>query len=378
MQFRDLKSQYQALKPKMDEAIQAVLDSSDYIAGDQVEDLEKELAEYLGVKNCVSCGNGTDALVLALKAWGIGAGDAVFVPDHTFFSSAESVAFVGATPVFADVYENSFTMDVESLERVIEAVIKEGKLKPRAMVVVDLFGLPADYDRILAVAEKYNLYVLEDCAQGFGGTYHGKKAGTFGHISTTSFFPAKPLGCYGDGGAVFTDNDEWASVIRSMRVHGKGSSKYDNVRLGMNSRLDTIQAAVLQVKLQAFKEYELEKVNEVAARYTEKLADCVKVPLVPEGYYSSWASYNILFQDEAQRDEVRAYLQENGIPTMIYYPKGLHQQKVFEHCDLYGEGLLVTTSICKRTLAIPVSPYLKEEDQDKIIRLIREKTGANA
>lgn len=167
-------------------------------------------------------------------------------------------------------------------------------------------------------------------------------------------------------------------MIRSMRVHGKGSSKYNNVRLGMNSRLDTIQAAVLQVKLQAFKEYELEKVNEVAARYTEKLADCVKVPMVPEGYYSSWASYNILFQDEAQRDEVRAYLQENGIPTMIYYPKGLHQQKVFEHCDLYGEELPVTTSICKRTLAIPVSPYLKEEDQDKIIRLIREKTGANA
>ena len=225
MQFRDLKSQYRALKPQMDEAIQAVLDSSDYIAGDQVEELEKELAEYVGVKNCVSCGNGTDALVLALKAWGIGAGDAVFVPDHTFFSSAESVAFVGATPVFADVHEDTFNVDVESMERCIQAVIKEGKLKPKAMVVVDLFGLPADYDKVLTLAEKYNLYVLEDCAQGFGSTYHGKKAGTFGHIATTSFFPAKPLGCYGDGGAIFTDNDEWAALLRSMRVHGKGSSK---------------------------------------------------------------------------------------------------------------------------------------------------------
>lgn len=376
MQFRDLKSQYRALKPQMDEAIQAVLDSSDYIAGDQVEELEKELAEYVGVKNCVSCGNGTDALVLALKAWGIGAGDAVFVPDHTFFSSAESVAFVGATPVFADVHEDTFNVDVESMERCIQAVIKEGKLKPKAMVVVDLFGLPADYDKVLALAEKYGLYVLEDCAQGFGSTYHGKKAGTFGHIATTSFFPAKPLGCYGDGGAIFTDNDEWAALLRSMRVHGKGSSKYDNVRLGMNSRLDTIQAAVLQVKLKAFKENELTDVNRVAARYTEALADCVKVPQIPDGYTSSWASYNILFKDEAQRDEVRAYLQENGIPTMIYYPKGLHQQKVFENCCLYGETLPVTTSICKRTLAIPVSPYLAEEDQDKIIRLIREKTGA--
>ncbi|MDO4261028.1 MAG: DegT/DnrJ/EryC1/StrS family aminotransferase [Eubacteriales bacterium] len=378
MQFRDLKSQYRALKPQMDAAIAAVLESSDYIAGDQVDELEQELKEYLGVRNCISCGNGTDALVLALKAWGVGAGDAVFVPDHTFFSSAESVAFVGATPVFADVSEDTFTVDADSLERVIQAVAAEGKLTPKAVVAVDLFGLPADYDRVLAVAERYGLYVLEDCAQGFGGTYHGRKAGTFGHISTTSFFPAKPLGCYGDGGAVFTDNDEWAALIRSMRVHGKGSSKYDNVRIGMNSRLDTIQAAVLQVKLRAFQDYELAKVNEAAARYTEALADCVKVPEVPEGCTSSWASYNILLKDEAQRDAVREHLQENGVPTMVYYPKGLHQQKVFADCCLYGETLPVTTDICKRTLAIPVSPYLSEEDQRKIIRLIREKTGADA
>ncbi|MCC8140487.1 MAG: DegT/DnrJ/EryC1/StrS family aminotransferase [Lachnospiraceae bacterium] len=377
MQFRDLKSQYRALKEEMDAAIEVVLDSSDYIAGDQIDELERELADYIGVRNCVSCGNGTDALVLALKAWGVGSGAAVFVPDHTFFSSAESAAFVGAPPVFADVSEDTFTIDLESLTRVIEAVVAEGKLKPRAIVVVDLFGLPADYERIREIADRYGLYILEDCAQGFGGVYHGKQAGSFGDISTTSFFPAKPLGCYGDGGAVFTDNDEWAALIRSMRVHGKGSSKYDNVRIGMNSRLDTIQAAVLQVKLKAFREYELEDVNKVAARYTEALRDCVKVPLVPEGYYSSWASYNILLKDEAQRDAVRAYLQENGVPTMIYYPKGLHQQKVFEEVCRYGESLAVTTDICKRTLAIPVSPYLSGEDQDRIIRLIREKTGAD-
>lgn len=378
MQFRDLKSQYRALKEQMDAAIERVLESSDYIAGDQIEELEQELADYAGVKYCVTCGNGTDALTLALKAWGVGAGDAVFVPDHTFFSSAESVAFVGATPVFADVSEDTFNIDTESLERVIQAVLEEGKLKPRAIVAVDLYGLPADYDRIREIADRYRLYVLEDSAQGFGSTYHGKRAGSFGDISTTSFFPAKPLGCYGDGGAVFTDNEEWAALIRSMRVHGKGSDKYDNVRIGMNSRLDTIQAAVVQVKLKAFQEYELWDVNAVAARYSDALKDCVKVPFVPEGYTSSWASYNILFKDGAERDQVREYLKENGIPTMIYYPKALHQQTVFSDCHLYGESLSTATDVCSRTLALPVSPYLSLEDQQRIIRLIRKKTGADA
>ena len=378
MQFRDLKSQYRALKKEMDAAIEQVLDSSDYIAGDQIDELEQELAAYVGVKHCVTCGNGTDALTLALKAWGVGAGDAVFVPDHTFFSSAESVAFVGAMPVFADVYEDKFNLDVESLERVIRAVLDEGRLTPRAIVAVDLFGLPADYERIREIADRYHLYILEDSAQGFGSTYHGKRAGSLGDISTTSFFPAKPLGCYGDGGAVFTDNGEWAALIRSLRVHGKGSDKYDNVRIGMNSRLDTIQAAVVQVKLKAFQEYELRDVNAVAARYTEGLGDCVKVPRIPEGYTSSWASYNILLKNEEERDQVRAHLKENGVPTMIYYPKGLHQQAVFSGCCLYGERLPVTTDICRRTLAIPVSPYLSAEDQQRIIRLIREKTGADA
>ncbi len=377
MQFRDLKSQYWALKKEMDLAIGQVLDSSDYIAGDQIGELEQELAEYVGVKHCITCGNGTDALTLALKAWGIREGDAVFVPDHTFFSSAESVSFVGATPVFADVLEDTFNLDPDSLERVIQAVRAEGKLTPRAVVAVDLFGLPAEYNRIRVIADKYDLYILEDSAQGFGSTYHGKKAGSFGHISTTSFFPAKPLGCYGDGGAVFTDNWEWANLIRSMRVHGKGSDKYDNIRIGMNSRLDTIQAAVLLVKLKAFRNYELRDVNDVAARYTKALKDCVKIPGIPEGCTSSWASYNILLRNEEERNQVRWYLKEHGVPTMIYYPKGLHQQAVFKACCLYGETLSVTTDICKRTLAIPISPYLSLEDQQRIIRLIREKTGAD-
>ena len=378
MQFRDLKSQYLALKDEMDAAIEKVLVSADFIAGDEIAELERDLAEYTGVKHCVACANGTDALTLALKAWKVGQGDAVVVPDHTFFASAEAVAAVGATPVFADVLEDTFNVDPESIERVIQAVLAEGKLNLKALVVVDLFGLPAEYNRIRAIADKYHLYILEDCAQGFGSTCYGKRAGSFGDIATTSFFPAKPLGCYGDGGAVFTDNDEWAELLRSLRVHGKGNDKYDNVRIGMNSRLDTIQAAVLQVKFKAFKKYELDDVNAVAARYTEALKDYVKVPIIPEGYTSSWASYNILLKDEKERNEVRKYLEENGVPTMIYYPKGMHQQKVFEGCKLYGETLSVTEDICRRILAIPASPYLTEEDQQKIILLIQEKTGVYA
>ena len=371
MQFRDLKSQYRALKPQMDEAIQAVLDSSDYIAGDQVEELEKELAEYVGVKNCVSCGNGTDALVLALKAWGIGAGDAVFVPDHTFFSSAESVAFVGATPVFADVHDDTFNVDVESMERCIQAVNKEGKLKPKAMVVVDLFGLPADYDKVLALAEKYGLYVLEDCAQGFGGTYHGKKAGTFGHISTTSFFPAKPLGCYGDGGAIFVNDDETAAYLESIRVHGKGSFKYDNVRIGWNSRLDTLQAAILLPKFKAFCEYELDAVNHVAEKYTELLKDIVKTPVIPNGYLSSWAQYTIQLENRETRDGLQAFLKEKGIPTMIYYPKPMHKQRAFADLTVYQE-CPVTEMLCQTVLSLPMHPYMEEKDIIFVVENIKE------
>ena len=373
MQFRDLKRQYQALKPGIDEAVSQVLEASSYISGRQVEELEEALAEYVGMKHCISCGNGTDALTLALMAWNIGEGDAVFVPDFTFFASAETVAFQGATPVFTDILEDTFNMDPDSLERVIQAVQAEGKLTPRAVVTVDLFGLPADYGRIRAIADKYGLYILEDAAQGFGGTYYGRRAGSFGDIAATSFFPAKPLGCYGDGGAVFTNQDEWAALLKSYRVHGKGSDKYDNVRVGINSRLDTIQAAVLQVKLKAFKDYELADTDATAAKYTEGLKDCVKVPVIPEGLSSGWAQYSILLKDEKERGEVQSYLKENGVPSMIYYQRGMHQQTAFKGYHFYGEQFPVTLSVCSRVLALPLCPYLTDEDQQKVIRLIREK-----
>ncbi len=376
MQFRDLKKQYEVLKPKMDAAILEVLEASNYISGRQVSELEQELSAYVGVKNCITCANGTDALSLALMVWGIGEGDAVFVPDFTFFSSAETAAYEGATPVFTDILEDTFNMDPDSLERAIQAVIKEGKLKPRVIVTVDLFGLPADYERIRKIADQYGLYILEDAAQGFGGRYHGKRAGSFGDISTTSFFPAKPLGCYGDGGAVLTDRDDWAELLRSYRIHGKGHDKYDNVRIGMNSRLDTLQAAILKVKLQAFQEYELADTDRIARKYGEDLKDCVKVPAVPDGLGSGWAQYSILLKDEEERDQVEAYLKEQGVPCMIYYPRGMHQQTAFSGCKTYGEDFAVTASVCGRVLALPLSPYLTEEDQHKVIRLIREKTGA--
>lgn len=268
MEFRDLRAQYHALKPEIDDAVKRVMENTGFISGHEVRELEEQLAEYLGVKHCITCGNGTDALLLALMAWEIGKGDAIFVPDFTFFASGEAPALCGATPVFVDVERDTFNMSPDSLEDAIKRVQKEGKLKPKVIVAVDLFGQPAEYDRIQKIAKTYGLLILEDGAQGFGGSIGEKKACSFGDIAATSFFPAKPLGCYGDGGAVFTDNDEWEKLIRSYCVHGKGENKYDNVRLGMNSRLDTMQAAVLQIKLKAFEEYEMGRVNQVAKWYT--------------------------------------------------------------------------------------------------------------
>nr|MBP7369111.1 DegT/DnrJ/EryC1/StrS aminotransferase family protein [Paludibacteraceae bacterium]MBP8967431.1 DegT/DnrJ/EryC1/StrS aminotransferase family protein [Paludibacteraceae bacterium] len=329
MEFRDLKKQYKVLKNDIDQAMLEVSASGAFIMGKPVKEIEQQLAEYVGVKHCVSCANGTDALTLALKTWGIKAGDAVFVPDFTFFASAEVVSLEGATPVFVDVDADTFNISPASLERSIEKTIQQGKLRPKVIITVDLFGLPADYSAIRKIADKYHLLILEDGAQGFGGEINGKKACSFGDISTTSFFPAKPLGCYGDGGAVFTDNDEWASLMDSLRVHGKGSFKYDNVRIGMNSRLDTLQAAILKVKFDAFKRYELNDINKVADFYTEKLKDLVKTPFIPKGYLSSWAQYTIQLQDEKQRDGLQAYLKEQGIPTMVYYPKPMHEQTAY-------------------------------------------------
>lgn len=371
MQFRDLQKQYQVLKKEIDESVLEVMQTGNFISGQQVKELEKELAEYVGVKHCITCANGTDALTLAMMAWEIGIGDAVFVPDFTFFASGEIVAFEGATPIFVDVDEDTFNISVESLEDAILEVRKEGKLVPKAIVAVDLFGQPADYVEIKKIAEKYNLLLLEDAAQGFGGEINGQKACSFGDISTTSFFPAKPLGCYGDGGAVFTDNDEWAKIIRSYCVHGKGDNKYDNIRIGMNSRLDTIQAAILKVKLKAFKEYEVEDVNKVAAKYTELLGDVVKVPIVKDGFYSSWAQYCILLNSSEERDALQQHLKENGIPSMIYYPKPMSRQMAFEEMNCIKVSLENTENLCKRILALPIHPYLSQEDNKYIVDIIK-------
>ena len=342
--------------------------------GPQVRELERQMAAYVGVKHCLSCANGTDALTLALKAWGIGPGDAVFVPDFTFFSSAEVVSLEGATPVFVDVCEETFNIDAKDLECAVESVLSEGRLKPRVVVAVDLFGLPADYARIREIADRYRLLILEDGAQGFGGSIDDRRACSFGDIATTSFFPAKPLGCYGDGGAVFTDNDEWAELIASYRVHGKGTDKYDNVRIGMNSRLDTIQAAILQVKLKAFADYELDAVNAAAERYNSLLRDTVATPFIPEGFGSSWAQYTLRLRDAAQRDALQASLKSAGIPAMVYYPKPMHLQTAFAHIEPSDAKDLcpVATSLCGRVLSLPMHPYLTEKDIDTICEAVKK------
>ena len=375
MQFRDLKTQYNVLKDEMDKAILEVVASSAYVMGPKIKEMEAAFADYVGVKHCVACNSGTDALLLALKVWDVKAGDAVFVPSFTFFASAEVIAMQGATPVFVDVDKDTFNMDVADLERKIEQTLKNGKLSPRVIIAVDLFGLPADFKAIRKLAERYHLYVLEDGAQGFGGRIGEQKACTFGDISTTSFFPAKPVGCYGDGGAVFTDNDEWAKLLESYHIHGKGSDRYDNVRIGMNSRLDSIQAAILLVKLKAFKEYELVDVNNVAARYTEKLKDVVKTPVVPESFYSSWAQYTIRVENKEVRAELQAALKACDIPTAIYYPIPMHRQTAFNYLNLDENRCPVSDQLADTVISLPIHPYLSESDQDMICKVVCDCLG---
>ena len=372
MEFRDLKRQYQVLKPQMDAAMLEVAQNCNFISGKQVTELEQQLADYVGVKHCVTCGNGTDALTLMMMAWDIKEGDAVFVPAFTFFASAEVIAFEGATPVFVDVDEHTFNLDADKLEQAILKVKEEGKLCPRAVIAVDLFGQPADYPKIEAVCKKYDLLLLEDAAQGFGGRIGDRVACSFGDAAATSFFPAKPLGCYGDGGAVFTNDDQTAELLRSLRVHGKSpSSKYDNIRLGINSRLDTIQAAVLQVKLKAFQEYELDAVNRVAKSYTEYLGNIVKTPVVPEGFYSSWAQYTLILDSAEQRAYLQQELKEQGIPTMVYYPKPMHLQGAFAALGYQQGDLPVSEALCERVVSLPMHPYLNEEDIKFVSNAVR-------
>lgn len=371
MEFRDLKRQYQALKGKIDPAVAEVMTSAGFIGGAKVKALEERLARYVGVKHCVTCGNGTDALALMLMAWGVGPGDAVFVPDFTFFASGEVVPFVGAVPVFYDVCPETFNASAESLEQAIQAVIVEGQYKPKAVVAVDLYGLPADYAAIGAVADKYGLKVLEDAAQGFGGCIGLSRAGSFGDGACTSFFPAKPLGCYGDGGAMFTDDDDTATLLRSLCVHGKGGDKYDNVRIGMNSRLDAIQAAVLDVKLTAFEREELEAVNRAAKWYDEALAELpVITPAVPEDFYSSWAQYTVRLESQEVRDGLQAALKAKGIPTMVYYPKAMHRQTAFAGVRQYVP-CPNTKGLCGTVLSLPMHPYLDRETVQTVADAVR-------
>lgn len=370
MEFRDLKTQYKKYKIGIDSAIQDVLDDASFIGGKKVGILEQRLAEYVGVKHCITCANGTEAMTLLMMAWDIKEGDAVFVPDFTFFSTGEVVSFRGATPIFVDVDKDTFNIDPVKLEQAINAVLTEGKLTPRAIIPVDLYGLPADYSEINKVAMKYNLKVLEDAAQGFGGSINGKKAGSFGDAATTSFFPAKPLGCYGDGGAIFTNHDALAELLSSLKVHGKGDNKYDNIRIGVNSRLDTIQAAILNIKLTAFIEHELEDVNKIYKLYTEGLTGVVDAPYIPEGYISSFAQYTIKLNSKEERDALQITLKAESIPSMVYYVKPMHKQGAFSEQEYDDNDFEVTNKLCDTVLSLPMHPYLSDKDINLVINAI--------
>lgn len=352
------------MRAEIDEALLGATRSGAYIMGPQVAELEQQLATYVGVKHCITCANGTDALRLALTALNIGEGDAVLVPDFTFFATAEAVAIVGATPIFVDVNKDTFNIDVNDLNDKYYAALDNG-LNPVAVIAVDLFGLPADYVELYGFCHHKGLFLVEDGAQGFGGHLgDGRKNCSFGDISTTSFFPAKPLGCYGDGGALFTDNDDYAAMLRSLRVHGKGFNKYDNVRLGLNSRLDTLQAAVIQVKLKHF-DNELGAVNRVARQYNELLHGKVKTPHVPEYSLSSWAQYTIQAEN---RDEIQAHLKAKGIPSMVYYPRTMSQQTAFVH--LGQEPCPVSKRLTETVLSLPMHPYMTDEEIETVASIV--------
>lgn len=372
MEFRDLKKQYQVLKKEIDQAVVETMTEGHFIGGNPVDELEKELAEYVKARHCITCGNGTDALSLVLMAWNIGEGDAVFVPDFTFFATAEVVSFCGATPIFVDVEKETFNLDPEDLRKAIKEVQQAGKLIPKVIIPVDLFGLPANYPEITAIAKANNLLVLEDGAQGFGGEINGQKACSFADAATTSFFPAKPIGCYGDGGAIFTDDDDLAEKLKSLKVHGKGSYKYDNVRIGINSRLDTIQAAILRVKFQAFKEYELEAVNKVADKYREILDKHFITPQISEGYLSSYAQFTLILDSSEQREAIQNQLKEKNIPTMIYYPIPLNEQKAFAYLGNEIRQTKKTSELCQTVLSIPMHPYLTDQEIELVANTLIE------
>lgn len=368
MEFIDLKAQYDAYKSDIDANIQSVLAQASFIGGSFVEELEYRLAEYVGRKHCVTCGNGTDALQLAYMAYGIGPGDAVFCPDMTFISSVEPAAMLGATSVFCDIDMVSYNLDPKSLEDEISRVEREEELTPKAVVAVDFLGNPADYDVISEICRRHGLLLIEDAAQSLGAVYRGKKAGSFGDIATTSFFPSKPLGCYGDGGAVFTDDDAVAELLRSLRSHGKGESKYNNIRIGVNSRLDNLQAAVLCAKLSHLED-EMTVRQEVAMRYDEALGDVIDTPKIAVDCRSAYAQYVCLAEGEARRSHLVASLREAGIPSLIYYPKPLSSMAAFEGSEV--GSFAGAQAYADRNMGLPFSPFLAKDDQARVIETVR-------
>ncbi len=369
MQFIDLHRQRERIKVDIEVRIQTVLSHGKFILGPEIQELEQKLADFAGVPHCITCSSGSDALLMALMAWGIGPGDAVYTTPFTFIATAEVVALLGATPVFVDIDPKTYNIDPHLLETAVEQTERENKLRPRAVITVDLFGLPADYGAIEEIARRRSLPVLEDAAQSFGASVNGRRTCSFGTAAATSFFPAKPLGCYGDGGAVFVHDDALAAELRSIRVHGQGSNKYDNVRLGINGRFDTLQAAVVLAKLSVFPD-EIEKRNRIARTYSEKLGTAVTVPHVPQGYESVWAQYSVLSRNADHRSELQEKLKKEGVPTAVYYPKPLHLQPAFKNLS-YSEGdFPVSEDVSSRIFSLPMHPYLTDDEIDTICRSI--------
>jgi dTDP-4-amino-4,6-dideoxygalactose transaminase len=370
--FIDVAAQRRRLGRAIDDAVARVLAHCQFILGPEVQQVEADLAAFCGARHAITCASGTDALLLPLMAKGIGPGDAVFAPAFTFYATAEVAALVGATPVLVDVEEGSFNLDPKSLARAIPMAKKLG-LKPKAVIPVDLYGQPADHAAIAEIAEADKLFVIDDAAQAFGATYRNRKLGTLAHATGTSFFPAKPLGCYGDGGAVFTDDDELAEILRSLRVHGEGRGKYDCVRIGLNGRFDTIQAAVLIEKLKIFPD-EIAARNRVAARYSAALADVAILPRIADGATSVWAQYTIRVAPE-RRDGFAAALKAQGIPTAIHYPKPVHEQTAYAHYPVADGGLPVAERLAREVISLPMHAYLDEPVQDRIIAAVRGALG---
>jgi dTDP-4-amino-4,6-dideoxygalactose transaminase len=367
MEFLDLKTQQKRIRKPLEKRINKILDHGAYIMGPEVFELEEKLADYCGVKHAISCSSGTDALLIPLMAWGIGPGDAVFTTPFTYVATAEVISILGATPVFVDVYESTFNIDCEKLEDEVKKVILEGKLKPKAIIPVDLFGLPARYRMIQDIAKKYDLKVVEDAAQSFGGAIRNQKVGTFGDVAATSFYPAKPLGCYGDGGAIFTNNDELAEDCKAIRIHGTKVDKYNSEMIGLNGRLDSIQAAVLLEKLSIFDE-ELEMRNIVDASYRKYLNNA---QYHPKEYQSASALFSITLTKKSQRDALVDRLTKSNIPSVIYYKFPIHFMKAFSYLGYKENDLPVSENLAKTIVSLPMHPYLSENDISHIVKAIK-------